>query len=104
MLGNLLLDFSIKNNVRIEHRYLVVGHTHLECDAFHSCVEKKVRKIEVYTPAEYLEHIAGARTKSGKKLATKVHSMTFQDFKKYHLAYFKSIYSSGFEERRSSRC
>ena len=35
-----LLNFAMQHSIQICHKYLEVGHTHMECDSVHSNVEK----------------------------------------------------------------
>jgi len=39
IMANALLNFSIQHQVQIEQKFLVKGHTQMECDAVHSVIE-----------------------------------------------------------------
>lgn len=92
LLSNVIIDFCLKQKITVQHRYLVVGHTHMECDSYHSCVERATRHVEVYTPNDYVCAMVTARKlKKVVDYDTQVHKMTFKDFKKFQLSYMKSI-------------
>jgi hypothetical protein len=93
LLSNVLIDFCYMYKITVEHRYLVVGHTHMECDCYHSCVEKATRNVEVYTPDDYVQAMVTARKlKKIVNYDTQVHELKFSDFYKFnHLSYVKSI-------------
>ena len=40
ILSSALLKYAIVHNVTIQHKYLEVGHNHLEYDSVHSATEK----------------------------------------------------------------
>jgi len=40
VVSNALLQFTIKNNIIIEQKFLVKGHTQMPCDSVHSRIEK----------------------------------------------------------------
>lgn len=54
---------SIKLQVKIVHRYLVKGHTQMECDSVHACIERKTKKKVVFTPQEWYTEIKAAKVK-----------------------------------------
>lgn len=60
-LANVLLALAMKHNIPIEHHYLVVGHTHMQVDTFHACVEAKIRNLQLYCPEDYVEAIKTAK-------------------------------------------
>ena len=53
-LANALLHLSNKKNITIIQKYLVSGHTQMECDSMHSAIERKLRNREIYSPACYI--------------------------------------------------
>lgn len=53
----------MKFGVTICHRYLVKGHTQMECDSVHARIEKKTKKEEIYTPGQWYGHIKTAKVK-----------------------------------------
>lgn len=61
-LSKALLHFSVKKNVRIEQKVLEKGHTQMEVDSVHSCVERQLRNASVYVPAQYVDRIQSSRS------------------------------------------
>ena len=64
ILASGLLTFAVEQNITIYHKYLEVGHTHMECDSVHSAIEKQKQKADVNLPTDYVEIIKKARSKS----------------------------------------
>lgn len=62
-LANALQHFAIHKNAEIYQKYLVVGHTQMECDSVHTCIEHKQRNKELYVPADFVKVIKEARSK-----------------------------------------
>lgn len=56
-------DQSIKNNITIEQKFLVKGHTQMPCDSIHSTIEKVLKNKEIYLPSDYLKLTKIARKK-----------------------------------------
>lgn len=52
-MSNALLNFSIQHQVLLEQKFLVKGHTQMECDAVHSMIERKLKNKEIYLPSEF---------------------------------------------------
>lgn len=48
VLSNALLNYASKNKISVVQKYLERGHTQMECDSVHSCIERKL-KIEILT-------------------------------------------------------
>lgn len=50
----------------IDHKFLVPGHTHLECDVDHSVIErdKKKSSIEVHVPRDWYQLVSNASKKN----------------------------------------
>lgn len=78
---------STKNtNIRVIHqKYLVRGHTQMECDSVHSAIESRARNIEIYTPIEWETVFKTARAKQPYKVI----SLSYTFWK----SYFPSISS-----------
>ena len=51
--ANMYYHLSLEMNVKVFQKYLVSGHTQMECDSIHSTSERYTSKIDVYTPHEY---------------------------------------------------
>ena len=60
-LSNTLLRFAWKYNVKIVQKYLEKGHTQMEVDAMHSKIERKLKNVPIYSPANYVECFKNAR-------------------------------------------
>lgn len=50
----------------IDHKFLVVGHSHMECDTDHSVIERKKKKtqIKIHVPRDWFQFVRGVGTKS----------------------------------------
>lgn len=46
-----LLRFTIAR--RIEEKYLVQGHTQMECDSVHAVIERKIKNKPICLPSDY---------------------------------------------------
>ena len=51
--ANMYYHLSLEMNVKVFQKYLVSGHTQMECDSVHSTSERHISKTDVYTPHEY---------------------------------------------------
>lgn len=80
ILSNALLAFSVINKKTIEQKFLVKGHTQMECDSVHSLIERGLDKREIYLPGEYVSITKQAR-KNPFPLDTKY---LHHDFFKYY--------------------
>ena len=63
ILSNALLNYSIKNQILIEQKYLEKGHTQMECDAVHSLIERKLHKRIIELPSDYVKVTLESRSK-----------------------------------------
>ena len=61
----------------IDHKFLIPGHTMMECDSMHSAIEFSQRHLSVYSVHEWVNIIQLAR----KQNPYKVRVMSFDDFK-----------------------
>lgn len=55
LLSNALLHFSKSLGVEIEQKFLVKGHTQMECDSSHSLIERKIKGQYIYLPSDYVK-------------------------------------------------
>lgn len=62
----------------IDHKFLVAGHTHMECDTDHSIIEKMKKKCNF--PIEHPHDWVQLVRQSGKKKPFKVTEMVSEDF------------------------
>ena len=79
VLSSALFSFAFIDQITIFHKYLEVGHTHMECDSVHSTIETKRKQITVNLPPDYINIIQGARKKGEKELSIlTIHSLKFK--------------------------
>ncbi|XP_052131286.1 uncharacterized protein LOC113216806 isoform X3 [Frankliniella occidentalis] len=52
---------SIRLNVRIVHRYLETGHTHMEVDSVHAAIQNSLKNKEIFVPNEWYAAIKLAK-------------------------------------------
>lgn len=86
-LSNALLSFCVETNISIEHKYLVKGHTQMECDSTHSLIERKIKNRQINLPSQFEQLIREARK---TPIAFQVHHLQydyFQDFESIPLRY-----------------
>ena len=83
ILSSALLTFAVDHNITIYHKYLEVGHTHMECDSVHSAIEKRKQlMLPVHLPTDYIDIIQSARkSKAGKYDAKYLEFSFFRDYK-----------------------
>ncbi|CAH1099611.1 unnamed protein product [Psylliodes chrysocephalus] len=90
VLSNALLTFSVTNKKIVEQKYLVRGHTQMECDSVHSLIERRLEKREIYLPGEYVSITKHARKNPFPLDAKYLH----HDFFKYYSDPLFQWYSS----------
>lgn len=87
----LMYELALKskpNLKKIEHKFLVVGHTHMECDSDHARIERaKPKDMEIYIPRDWYTMIRMLRNRRGEPFFN-VNEMKLEDF--YD---FKSLYN-----------
>lgn len=54
---------AMRHKITIIQRYLEKGHTQMECDSVHARVEKKIKKEDIYVPAQYYGFMRSAKVK-----------------------------------------
>ncbi|KAK3921618.1 polyprotein [Frankliniella fusca] len=52
---------SIRLNIRIVHRYLETGHTHMEVDSVHAAIQNSIKNKEIFVPSEWYAAIKLAK-------------------------------------------
>lgn len=52
ILSSALLNFAVHHKVRIVQKYLERGHTQMEADSMHSCVERQLRNKIINVSAD----------------------------------------------------
>ncbi|XP_063590497.1 uncharacterized protein LOC134767429 [Penaeus indicus] len=76
-----------KYGIRIIQKFLVAGHTQMECDSMHSTIERKIVN-DVFTERDYAVLIQCARIRPTPYI---VKQMKHQDFMKMENLFFTSI-------------
>lgn len=66
IVSNALLNLSMELNVVIEQKYLIKGHTQMECDSVHASIENKLKNKKIYLPSDYARICEEARSKPEK--------------------------------------
>lgn len=79
----------MKYGVTIEQKYLEKGHTQMEADSMHSCIERKLRNVSINVPAEYVGVCLHARQNPRPYIVKYLTFEFFKDFDK--LKFFTSI-------------
>lgn len=62
-LANALLHQATKTKFLIEQKYLEKGHTQMEADSVHACIERRLKNREIHHPHDYLTVTREARMK-----------------------------------------
>lgn len=70
IMANALLHFAIKHQVTIEQKYLVKGHTQMECDSVHSLIERKLKGQDIHLASDYIRITKTARKNPSQLGAT----------------------------------
>ena len=88
-LANGLLSVAMKKKIIICQKFLVRGHTQMECDSMHSTIERRLRNCRVYVPADYVGVFEDARISPAPYT---VHYIDHTFFNNYStLNYYRSI-------------
>ena len=72
-----LHQFANKNNTTIYQKYLVEGHTQMECDSVHSTIKARKKNRELYVPSNFVQIIQEARLKNPYKINYVDHTFFF---------------------------
>lgn len=91
IIANALLHFANKHNIDVEQKYLVKGHTNMECDSVHACIERKLKNRDVHVPADYVTATKEAREKPFPYEVKYLSYDFFKDFTVSSLQYYESI-------------
>lgn len=91
IMSNALLNFSMLHNITITQKFLERGHTQMECDSVHSCVERKLKNRIIQLPSDYLKATLESRRKPKPYEAFMVDHTFFKDFSKREFLRYSSI-------------
>ncbi|KAM3609180.1 uncharacterized protein V6R79_010766 [Siganus canaliculatus] len=86
-ISNAYIDLAMKHSVTIEQKFLVAGHTQMECDSMHSLIERRIIK-DIHTPRDYIVIFETARLHPSPY---KVTQLFHSDFMKLSGAYVTNI-------------
>jgi hypothetical protein len=87
-LSNALLNLSQLLRITIIQKYLIRGHTQMECDSMHANIERRLKHIQVTIPSMYVTACHQARLQNPYKAQILTHDY-FLNFET--LNYYKSI-------------
>jgi hypothetical protein len=79
-MSNAMLKIAVEFNIEIVFKYLEVGHTFLECDSVHSCIERKLKNTNIYLPSDYVKIAQEARHTPFRYEAELLNYKFFSDF------------------------
>jgi hypothetical protein len=85
--SNAYLQLAIEYDVSIEQKYLVSGHSQMECDSMHSVIERKLN-VDIYAPSDYRVIMQLARKSPAPY---DVICLTHSDFRKLSGKYYLTI-------------
>ncbi|CAG9839913.1 unnamed protein product [Diabrotica balteata] len=61
VLANALLQYAVEKGIVIMQKYLEVGHTQMECDSVHSCIESQLKGRGIHLPSDFILETKRAR-------------------------------------------
>ena len=67
-LSSALLSFAVGNNITIYHKYLEVGHTHMDVDSVHATIERAKKNQDIKLTTDYINVITSARKRNPYKV------------------------------------
>jgi len=79
-LSNGLLSVAVKKQIIIYQKYLVKGHTQMECDSMHSTIEKRLKNVQVRVPADYVAAFRTARASPAPYEVNYIDHTFFKDY------------------------
>ena len=80
-MSNGLLNHAMKTQREILQKFLVKGHTQMECDSSHSLVERKLKNVEIRLPSDYMEI---CKNSPSKPFPIEVVEVGFNFFRNYN--------------------
>lgn len=90
VLSNAISNFAAEHNIQIEQKYLVKGHTQMECDSTHSLIERKIKNRIINLPSEFVTLFKEARK---KPFPLDVKHLSFDFFKNFNETYLQRFSS-----------
>lgn len=89
--SNALLNLAVKMGVVIEQKFLLKGHTQMECDSVHSNIEEKLKNREIYLPSQYHSITKEARKNPLPYESEILNFSFFKNFSKPDIMAYSSI-------------
>lgn len=86
-ISNIHIHLAMKYGVIIDQKFLVAGHTQMECDSMHSVIERCIVK-DIYTPEDYIVLFKAARINPSPYIVTQLYH---NEFRKLSGAYITNI-------------
>lgn len=80
VISNALRLLAMKHSRNITQKFLEVGHTHMECDSTHACIERKTRDMTLNVPNDFERAVKAARD---KPFPFEVEHLTHSFFRNY---------------------
>lgn len=72
---------SVKWDMKITHRFLEKGHTHMEVDSMHALIERSCKGVEVYTPSQWYAIMKAAKKNDPRYRVVEMKQEDFKDFR-----------------------
>lgn len=61
ILSSALLNFAVYHKIHVVQKYLERGHTQMEADSIHSCIERQLKNKVINVPADYVDIVKKSR-------------------------------------------
>lgn len=91
VMSNALRVLAMKYSRTITQKFLEVGHTHMECDSSHACIERRSKGMEFNLPSDFEEAILTARKNPTPFAVKHLTHEFFRNFDDQNYLAFKSI-------------
>ena len=85
--SNMYRDLFMRSGVTIQQKYLISGHTQMECESMHSTIERKLC-CYIYTPRDYVMLFHSARQQPSPYHVVQI---TFEEIQRLSGSYITSI-------------
>lgn len=81
------LDFAVSRGITVTQKFFVRGHTYMECDSMHSCIERRLPEM-IYTPRDLVVAMECARRNPRPYVVNK---LKYEDFLKARSPVVQSV-------------
>ncbi|CAH1964526.1 unnamed protein product [Acanthoscelides obtectus] len=89
IMSNALLHLAMDLNVTIEQKFLIKGHTQMECDSVHATIERKLIDRKIVLPSDYVRICEESTSKPFKHESVMVDHDFFTNYNNVQV--YKSI-------------